>query len=286
MKHVILNGELMQAELAQLPVLDRAFTFGESVYTSIRVYGSKPFRLNRHVERLSQSLRLPEVAIPYAVNERQLERDIATLCSREECYDCIARFIITPGCAKEDETPNILLPSGASTLLILEPLEEGRSDKLSLCRGLAIRAKYDWLAAHKIGGRMRDLSALRLARKRGFDDALVIDENGSILCATSANVYAVCDGAIITPHLIRSNIIPGIMRELVLECAAREGIVVYQEDITEDVLRKSQEFFLSSSRYGVAGVGRIDDHQFCEGVVTSRIANAVSEKIRKEVPEI
>ena len=143
---IYLNGKWMPIEEACVPVLDRGFIFGDGVYEVIPAYSRKPFRLNRHLNRLQHSLDGIRLKNPFSNEEwkQLLEQVIAS----NEGEDQYLYLHITRGVAKRDHAfplnvaptvfimSNPLLPPPAELLVSEERIrptdsfEEGREFKL------------------------------------------------------------------------------------------------------------------------------------------------------------
>jgi branched-chain amino acid aminotransferase len=74
MRIVILNGEVTPAETAAIPVYDRGFLYGDSVFETIRTYGGKPFALGEHLARLERSAE--RVFIPLPVSQATIAAEV------------------------------------------------------------------------------------------------------------------------------------------------------------------------------------------------------------------
>lgn len=280
MEHVIYNGELMRAELARLPLADRALRTGEQVAATIRVRNAVPERLEQHVDRLAATLSAPAVGLPFAVSGRQLARDIATLCAHDDRYDVLAHYRISPG---EDPDPlaSIQNPPRVTTLLWLEDLAPWRERTE---RGLRLqisphkRPRGDALAGLSLGPCARDAALRRLALRAGFDDAVLPDEHGNLLCATEANLFAVRNGELLTPHPQKDGVYADVYRDLVIECAARIGLTVFQEPLTPQACAEASEFFLASCALEVAPVREMGGRCFERFPVTLQLLLACRER--------
>ena len=290
MEHVIVNGELIRLELAQLPVLDRSIVWGESLVAEVMLRNSLPFRLEQHINVLAASLRLPEIGISHALSTRRIARDIATLASRSGKYNGVVRLILTPGCVPVAEECSILLSQGVNEIILLEePLYTEQVCQRGLKLGVACfrRMRGDLLAVHKFAAGMREHVALRRIAAEGYDEAVICDEEGAILATTRANIFAVVEGGVITPHPLRDGVVPGVMRGVVLEVLAREGIMLYQERLTPEVVAKAEELFIcSSAAGGIVRVSALKERNFTASALTGRIASALEQRIISELPEI
>ena len=85
------NGEYFEAEEAKLSVFDRGFIYGDAVFDATRTFAGRPFRLDRHLERFTKSLRFieidPEPVIPTieeAVYGRLQDRNRFARCDRPD----------------------------------------------------------------------------------------------------------------------------------------------------------------------------------------------------------
>ena len=288
MEHVIINGELMRLELASLPVIDRAVFWGESLREDIMLINSNPFRLKRHIDVLARSLALPEMGFSYALRPSRIERNIATLASRSAIYNGNVRIILTPGVPDVSELASILLPQGVNEIITLSKSKfssERIASGLELDYACYRLVRGDWLSQYRIGAGMREYVALRKVRANGFDDAVVCDQDGAVLAALSGNVFAVVDGAVVTPHPVRDGVVDDVFRQVVCETLAREGIILYQQSLTPELINQASEFFLAGVQVrGVVKVGKLGEKVFKQFVMSERIISAVNKRIMKELP--
>lgn len=288
MKNVILNGELIRAELARLPVSDRLIRSGERIEVAIQIRNAIPLRLEQHINRLADTLSAPEVSLPYAASRRLLARDIATLCAHDDLYEGIARFVITPG-ESPDLLPSLQNPPRVTTLLWLEDNAERRKQTENGVR-LSVspypRLRGDKLARLALGRSGRDLAAVRMALREQFDGTVVCDERGCLLDAVDASLFAVCDGALVTPHPEKDGVYPEIYRDLVIECAARLGIMMYQEPLTPDICARASEFFLASCLHEIAPIRELGWRKFNDHAVALKLLLACRDRLLTETAPV
>jgi branched-chain amino acid aminotransferase len=103
------------------------------------------------------------------------------------------------------------------------------------------------------------IASLQRAHEGGFDDALLLNEKGHLAECTSANVFLVRGGEILTPPL-SSGCLAGITREVIFEIAPQAGLKIHEVDLTSDDLSTAEEVFISSTTREVAGVGFINSN--------------------------
>ena len=103
----------------------------------------------------------------------------------------------------------------------------------------------------------------------------MLDHVGELICATSANVFVVRDGALSTPDL-RNCGVRGIMREMVIRGAARLGIAVNQIPLWPDDVEAADEVFVTNAVRGIRSINGIDHRQWHEGPMTQALRNVVT----------
>src|SRR5215207_9951827 len=96
------NGRITPVEDAVVSIDDRGFIFGDAVYEALRVYGGKPFGLDRHQKRLHRSL--TELRIEGA-GEGAIEAAILNLIDRSGYRDAIVYWQVTRGVQARDHAP-------------------------------------------------------------------------------------------------------------------------------------------------------------------------------------
>lgn len=259
------NGKISDPEQAMLPVLDRGFLYGDSVYEVMRTYGGVLFAREAHLERLvrsadSLSLRLP----PRTVIDNEIDRTLAAV-AHEEAY---CRVIVTRG-----EGPLTLDPTTAETpnfVIIVKPYvpfparvyERG----LRLCIPGVMRAATD--LAHpsiKSGNYLNSVLALGRAKQAGFDDALLVDPGGYLTEGTSSNLFAVRGKTLVTPPLA-AGLLAGVTRALVMRLASEAGIALEEQMLRPDDLYAMDEVLLTSTLREVTPVVEVDTHPIGAGV--------------------
>ena len=102
--------------------------------------------------------------------------------------------------------------------------------------------------------------AMKDAKVKGYDDALLLDQQGFVAEATGANFFVQRDGVLYTPP--KGNILPGITRTIVMELAAANGMVVEEKHFTPDWIHGAEGAFLTGTAVEVKAIGTFDDVPF------------------------
>ena len=284
-QYVVLDGKLVRADEARVPVDDRGFLYGDSVFTTLRCYSGVPFRLDRHVARLNASLRSPIVSIDYTVDEDDLRRDIERLVEKNDCPDAVVRFRVTRGRGVGPLPPDETTPM---TLLTVDPL---RLDESLYARGAGLivssvrRDPHGELGKHKLGSYFPSILARREAAAAGADEAIIRDTDGNWLECACSNLFAVGGGTLVTPDT-SENLLPGIARETVLECAKELGMAVLSQKLTAELVEKADEWFITNSVQEVVPVAQVASRpRPAPGPVTARLMRAYRDLVVRETAE-
>ncbi|GAI81369.1 unnamed protein product, partial [marine sediment metagenome] len=123
-----------------------------------------------------------------------------------------------------------------------------------------------------------------LARKAGVDDALFLNDKGLLAEASTSNIFLVSNGALKTPSL-KSGILPGITREVILELASELGIAAYEQYAELEELYQAEEAFLINSMIEIMPLIEVDGKPVGSGrpgPLTRRLMAAYRELVLKE----
>jgi branched-chain amino acid aminotransferase len=102
------------------------------------------------------------------------------------------------------------------------------------------------------------------ALDRGFDDAILLNHDGTVASATGENVFLVKEGTLVTND-VSSSIVPGITRDCVLELARELEVPVEIKAFTREEMLRSDEVFLTGTAAEVTPVREIDGVEFSTG---------------------
>jgi branched-chain amino acid aminotransferase len=253
-----IDGAIMPSAEATISATDEGLLRGDGVFEVIRVYDGRPFAFEEHLRRLERSaenLRLPI--------------DLESV--RAEAH----RLLAEAGAGEAHETLRIVLTRGGRRVLLTEPLPP-TADRIRLAS--ITYAPTRILDGVKSLSYAANMLASRLARERGFDEALLVTPHGRVLEAPTSSIFWVSDGAILTPPL-DEHILASITRAAVIELTgAREQICTLAD------LDSADEAFLASTTREVQPIAAVDDRSF-DGVgpVTADASVALSSRIRSDL---
>jgi branched-chain amino acid aminotransferase len=266
------EGKLCPPEEAVVPVLDRGFLYGDSVYEVVRTYGGKPFELRRHLDRMDRSAERIGLSMP---PRQRIERELQRTLEAAKNPESYARIIVTRGDGEFGLGAH--LAEGQHRLIfvvrpLVVPSEEQYARGLSLAVARTRRNSPLTLdPALKTGNYLNNVMALREAHAAGADDAVLLDLQGNVTEATTSNIFFVrhggeglagdepganargLGGLLVTPPL-RLGMLEGVTRAVTLIVAQREGLRVREEPHGPEALAAADEVFLTSTLREVMSV--------------------------------
>ncbi len=253
----LLDGRLAPTADTVIPVTDQGFIRGDGVFEVIRVYEGAPFALDEHLDRMERSAH--NLRLGYEVPRARLEEEAAQLLEARggRAFDGALRIILT---------------IAGRRLLMTEPMP---AMPASVRLGFVTYAPTRVLDGIKSLSYAANMLCTRLARERGFDEALLVTPHGRVLEApTSSFFWAGEDGVLSTPPL-DDHILASITRAHIMRLVDVEERVTTWEDV-----RGAREAFLASTLRDVQPVAAIEEHEL---TAPGELSRAAEEAMRTHV---
>jgi len=249
-----LNGDYLPLAEARVSPLDRAFLFGDAVYEVLPVYGSRPFRLREHLDRLNRSLSGIRMTAP--MSHAEWSRVCQELISRNSAHQSYLYLQVTRGAeiGRNHAWPDNLKPTLFAYATALEPVPPAMLE-----RGVSAVTATDTRWARrdiKSTALLANILLKKLAADAGAFETILL-ESGELTEGSSTTVHVVKDGVIHTPPN-GHHILPGTTRDVVAELAARLSVPCDNGRVTEASLRAADEIWLAFSTQGVLPVTLLD----------------------------
>jgi branched-chain amino acid aminotransferase len=250
------DGEIVPEADARVPVLDRGFLFGDSIYEVVRTRGPHPFAWAEHFARLRASAQA--LGLRLDLDDRALARRIASTLEAAGNGDSYVRVIVTRGTGSAPNIDLAYAPGPPRWIVIVRPLvpQTGKPSQLAIVDRLRTdRRALD--PAAKSGNYLNNVLALAEAKAAGASDCLMLNGEGFVTEASTSNVFARVRGVWCTPPL-SAGILAGVTRGLLLDFLRAGGERVDERNLTPAELREADEIFLSSTLRDVAPVTHLD----------------------------
>jgi branched-chain amino acid aminotransferase len=281
-----MNGELIEWADAKVHIGTHGLHYGTGVFEGIRVYdtasGPAVFRLTDHLKRLINSGRLLYMDIPYSVEElRAACHDVIGANGLSECYLRPLAFYgygelgVHPGTNPIDVCV-MSWPWGA--YLGDEGVERGIRAKVSSWKRVGPNTIPH--VSKATGIYLNSMLAVVEATRAGYDEAILLTDDGFVADGSGENIFVVKDEILSTPDLSAS-ILPGITRQSIIEIAQALGYAVHERSVIRSDLYIADEVFMCGTAAEVTPVRSIDDHEIGPpGPVTKKIQSVFFDVVR------
>ena len=263
-KNVFFEGKIVPFEEAKISVATHAFNYGTAVFGGIRGYWNDEkkkiyiFRPYDHYRRLLNSGRMMNMQIPY--DEESLIQLTLDLLRMENWQTDI---YIRPLIYKADMGIGVRLHDLRDELTIFSmPFKQYVQNDTSAHVTVSSWRRLDdnmIPARGKVSGAYANSALIKTdANRAGFDEALVLNQNGHISEGSAMNIFMVRDGTVITPP-VTDNILEGITRKTAMELATNElGLPVVERPIDRTELYICDELFMTGSAAQIVAITRVD----------------------------
>ena len=265
-----MNGDFVAWEDAKVHVLTHGLHYGTGVFEGVRCYeterGPAVFRNAEHVERLLRSAELYYMPVPYSAEV--LQAATRELVARNNLRSCYIRPIVYRGYGSMGLNPmdapvDVTIACWEwATYLGEEGTRNGIRAKVSSWRrispdSLIPQAKASGQYLNSVLAKVESMNA-------GYQEAILLDDQGFVCEGTGENIYILARGEIVTPGH-HNSILDGITRRSVIQIAQDLGYTVVERNIARSELYLADEVFMSGTAAELVPVVEVDDHKIASG---------------------
>ncbi|HEY7174048.1 MAG TPA: aminotransferase class IV [Micromonosporaceae bacterium] len=276
------NGVLRHRDEPGISPFDSIVQGGDAVWEGLRLYDGRVYGLDEHLARLRRSAAaLGFVNVP---DTADIVGAIAATLTANGMTDGVhVRLTLTRGVKVTSGMDPRLNQSGCTLIVLAEhkaPVYD--TGGLRLVTASTRRPGPDVLDP-KIhhNNLLNSILAKMEANAAGADDALMLDARGFVAETNATNLFAVVDGALITPRAVACP--EGITRATVLDIAPAAGIAAAERDVSLTEMYTADEVFCTGTMGEIAGIVAIDGRVIGNGAVgpmTRRVATLYRDHAR------
>jgi branched-chain amino acid aminotransferase len=281
-----LDGELVEWDNANVSVMTHTLHYGTGVFEGMRARetekGTSVQFLDDHVDRLYRSAEAYNLEIPF--NKNVISNAIKEIVKVNKLKSAYIRPLVFFGDGEMG-----LLPQDIPVRVAIAAWEWGAylgddagSQGVNVCISdwQRISPKSFKPFAKGVGGYMNSTLAKIDAVKEGFDDAIMLSDNGTVAEGSGQNIFIYKNDQLLTPS-IETGALGGITRKMVIEIAKYLNIPVVEQDLSPADLIASDEIFFTGTATEIVGVVSVDSIKISDGTV-----GEVTSKIRTKYLEI
>src|SRR6266404_1681765 len=265
-RNVFHNDTLQPIEKVRLSPGQAGLICGWGIFTTLRISRGEAFAYERHWRRLEKDAGITRLPMPYTAAK-----------VRVNLHEVIRANQVTEGCARiylvyntvgywqsEEKHPQVDL------IIYSAGLPEHR-DVVRLAMREHGRHAASPMASVKSISWLNNVWAVSEAVKEGSDEVVMLNERGEVAECTSANIFAVKNGKILTPPL-NSGCLEGVTRGILMEIAPEVGVSVIEQALRPEDLYSADEVFIYSTNRNLISVGEIAGYKIpAPGAVCVRL---------------
>ena len=264
------DGKYVKHSSAKIPVTTHAIHYGTSIFEGIRAYWNGEelniFRLNEHIRRFRNSGKFYDITLRFS--NKEIKDAVINLCKKNKiktsCYIRPFYFVGQYGI-------NLHVTKKAPTHTVIFCFPFGdlfNKNGISAC--ISKWKKFNDSSTPtqaKMGGNyLNSILATQDAKKRKFDEAILLDKNNKVSEAPGENIFIVKNNILITPPL-SSSALDGITRKSILDFVKIIKIKTKIREISKDELKKADEIFLTGTAAEITPVIKIESKKIGDGKV-------------------
>jgi branched-chain amino acid aminotransferase len=277
--HVYLNDKIVPSSEAKISVFDHGFLYGDGIYETMRSYDGIVFMVDDHILRLFRSAFL--IGLDIGKSSEEVKLAILEILHANRLKNAYIRLTISRG-----EGPVGLDPALCKMPTFVVMAHDFRNyprsyydEGLKLITSSVRRNSKEALNPQiKSLNFLNNILAKIEAIKADVEEALMLNSDGYLAEGTISNIFFVKDNILCTPS-IECGILDGITRAIVLDLAARNGMMVREGKFLPEDLFAASEVFITNTTMEVMPVRRVDSKNFKAGDV----ARLLLKKYREEV---
>ncbi len=268
--HIWSDGELVPWDDANVHFLSHALQYGTGVFEGIRAYntpeGTAVFRLHDHMLRLDASARAYAIPMRWSVEEWKeaclhllRETGLESAYIRPQVFYGNGAIGINPA---KNEVIAMMAAFPWGAYLGDDAAEKGISTMVSSWRRISHTSLIP--TAKGSGGYLNSVLAKQEAVAAGHEEAIMLNDAGSVSEGTGMNIFIVSGGLVYTPP-VSAGILEGITRNSVMDLLRDDGVEVREIDIARGALYTGDEMFLTGTAAEVTPIRSVDGRLIGDG---------------------
>ena len=285
--HIWLDGEMVPWQEAKVHVLTHTFHYGLGVFEGVRAYktsqGAAIFRLQEHTDRLFRSAHILRMEMPFDKGTlSEAQRQVVRANGLDEAYIRPMCFLGSEGMGlRADNLKTHVMVAAWAWPSYMDPEAMNRGIRVATSSYTRHHVNITMCKAKANGNYINSILALREALDAGFEEALLLDNEGYVAEGSGENVFLVRNGVLYTPEL--TSCLEGITRDSIIRIAEDQGLTVKEKRITRDEVYVADEAFFTGTAAEVVPIREVDNRTIGTGVrgpITETLQRIYLESVR------
>lgn len=282
---VYINGKFYEKEDAKVSVFDHGFLYGDGIFEGIRLYSGNVFRLNLHIDRLFKSAKAIMLDLPWS--KQEVIDAVCESCRVNNLTDGYIRLVVSRGAGalglspKSCSNPQLIIIADQIQLYSPDLYEKG-------LKAITVPTRRNSSAALppmvKSLNYLNNILAKIEAQNLGYNECLLLNQEGYVAECSGDNVFIVVDGVLITPP-VSSGSLGGMTRRAVIDVANKLGVKFEEKPLTRYDVWTADECFLTGTAAKLIPLVELDGRKIGEGLVgdtTKKLLQGFNDIVAKE----
>jgi len=279
---IYINGKFYDKSEAKISVFDHGFLYGDGIFEGIRIYEGNVFKLPTHMKRLFKSARAILLDMPWSAEE--IMKAVCDTCRENNITNGYIRLLVSRGEGKlglspfSCTDPQLIIIADQIQLYAPELYESG-------LKAITVPTRRNSPAALppmiKSLNYLNNILAKIEAQKLGFQECVLLNNEGYVAECSGDNIFIVVDDVIYTPPC-SSGSLSGITRGTVFEIAKDLGVELIEKNLTRFDIWTADECFLTGTAAKLIPLVELDFRPIGDGK-PGKIMRKFGEEFNKRV---
>lgn len=272
-----INGQFVDENEAVISVFDHGFLYGDGIFEAFRAYNGKIFQFDEHMNRLYDSARIIDLEIP--LPKAEFKKIVIEAVKKSGYKDCYVRPQVTRGVGALGHDPSTCKKPTVIVYVTPTPVMKKSRSIRTVVSPYRRPPAFVLPPESKTTHYLNNILAKMEAKKKGADDAILLDVRGFVSEGCAWNIFLVKNGCVSTPS-ITSSILKGITRDAVIHLLGELAIQVQERDISLSELFTADEAFGTGTASEITPIIEINGRTVGDGAPGPVTIN-VEERFKK-----
>ena len=244
---VYINGKYYDKDDAKVSVFDHGFLYGDGIFEGIRLYNKNVFKLPKHIDRLFRSARAIMLDLPWS--KQEIMDAVCDACRVNNLTDGYIRLVVSRGkgalglSPRSCSDPQLIIIADQIQLYPEELYQNG-------LKAITVPTRRNSHAALppmvKSLNYLNNILAKIEAQNLGYQECLLLNNEGYVAECSGDNVFIVFEGQLITPP-VSAGSLGGMTRQTAIELAKKLGYELIEKPLTRFDVWTADECFLTGT---------------------------------------
>lgn len=262
---VYINGKFYNKEDAKVSVFDHGFLYGDGIFEGIRLYSGNVFKLDRHIDRLFRSAKAIMLEMPYT--KQEVIEAVCASCRENKLTNGYIRLVVSRGMGALGLSPRTC--SNPQMVIIADEIQLYPDELYQKgLKAITVPTRRNSSAALppmvKSLNYLNNILAKIEAQNLGYQECLLLNNEGYVAECSGDNVFVVYDGKVFTPPTACGSL-SGMTRETVMEVTKDLGYELVEKPLTRYDIWTADECFLTGTAAKLIPLVELDGRSIGDG---------------------